>query len=369
MSLDALFAPLTVGAIATPNRVWMAPLTRLRCTEPGDLPIPLMATYYAQRASAGLIVSEATHISPQAKGYAGAPGIYSDAQVEAWRPITEAVHAAGGRIACQLWHVGRISHASLQPGGLPPVAPSALAVEARTSLRDAQGRPMRTLCSPARALDTSELPGIVDAYAAATRRARAAGFDAVEIHGANGYLLHQFLAAGSNRRTDDYGGPIAARMRLLLEVVDACANAWSADRVGLRVSFCSASADLADDAPEANALAVARALAPRGLAYLHLSEPDWTGAGPGLAPGFRMALREAYPGVIVGAGRYTAERATEALAAGWLDAVAFGRAFIANPNLPERLRRGAALNTPDADTFYGGGAAGYTDYPPLNALS
>jgi N-ethylmaleimide reductase len=366
MRVEALFAPLRAGALQVPNRVWMAPLTRLRCTEPGDLPIPLMAAYYAQRAGAGLIVSEATHISPQAKGYAGAPGIYSDEQVQAWRPITDAVHAAGGRIACQLWHVGRISHASLQPGGLPPVAPSALPVDARTSLRDAQGRPMRTACSPARALDTAELPGIVDAYAAATRRARAAGFDAVEIHGANGYLLHQFLAAASNRRTDAYGGAIAARMRLLLAVVDACAEAWSPDRVGLRVSFCSASPDLADDAPEANALAVARALAPRGLAFLHLSEPDWTGAGPGLSPAFREALREAYPGVLVGAGRYTAERAAQALAAGWLDAVAFGRAFIANPDLPERLRLGAPCNEPDPSTFYGGGAEGYTDYPALS---
>jgi N-ethylmaleimide reductase len=224
---------------------------------------------------------------------------------------------------------------------------------------------MRTLCSPARALDVAELPGIVDAYAAATRRARAAGFDAVEIHGANGYLLNQFLASASNRRTDGYGGPIEARMRLLLEVVDACSAAWSADRVGLRVSFCSASGDLADDAPESNALAVARALAPRNLAFLHLSEPDWTGAGPGLTPEFRRALRSTYPGVIVGAGRYTQERATEALAQGWLDAVAFGRPFIANPDLPERLRRGAALALPDASTFYGGGAEGYTDYPCL----
>jgi N-ethylmaleimide reductase len=367
---DPLFRPLRVGAMAVPHRVWMAPLTRLRCLEPGDLPIPLMAQYYAQRAGAGLIVSEATHISPQAKGYAGAPGIYSDAQVRAWRPVTEAVHAAGGRIACQLWHVGRISHSSLQPAGLAPVAPSVLPTQARTSLRDAQGRPMRTLCSPARALEVSELPGIVDAYAAATRRARAAGFDAVEIHAANGYLLQQFLAAASNQRTDAYGGPIEARMRLLLEVVDACADAWSADRVGLRVSFgASSSPELADDAPEANALTVARALAPRGLAYLHLSEPDWTGSGEGLSPAFRHALREVYPGVLVGAGRYTAERARQALRQGWLDAVAFGRAYIANPDLPERFRRGAPLNEPDATTFYGGGAQGYTDYPFSTAVN
>jgi N-ethylmaleimide reductase len=358
-----LFTPLQAGDLLLPNRIWMAPLTRLRSTEPGDTCHPLAATYYAQRAGAGLIVSEATHISPQAKGYAGAPGIYSAAQVASWQPVTEAVHQAGGRVALQMWHVGRVSHSSLQPGGLAPVAPSAVAHEARTNIRDAQGRPARVACTPARALDLAELPGIVDAYAMATRRARLAGFDAVEIHAANHYLLHQFLAATSNQRDDAYGGPIANRMRLLLEVVDACSAEWAPGRVGLRVSFMSSAADMADDAPEANALAVARALAPKGLAYLHLSEPDWAGTGPGLTPAFRTALRAAYPGVIVGAGGYTAERATQAIDAGWLDAVAFGRPFISNPDLVDRIASGAPWTPPDASTFYGGGAVGYTDYP------
>jgi N-ethylmaleimide reductase len=359
---EVLFETLHAGALTLANRIWMAPLTRLRSIEPGDTCGPLAATYYAQRASAGLIVSEATHISPQAKGYAGAPGIYSDEQVASWRPVTHAVHEAGGCMALQLWHVGRVSHASLQPGGLAPVAPSALPCEIRTSLRDAQGKPQRVACSPARALERSELPGIVDSYAMATRRARAAGFDAVEIHAANGYLLHQFLASASNHRTDDYGGSIERRMRLLLEVVDACCAEWEPGRVGVRVSFCSASADVADDAPEANALKVASALSKRQLAYLHLSEPDWTGAGPELTPEFRRALRTAYAGVIVGAGMYTAQDAARAIKQGWLDAVAFGRPFIANPDLPSRFSWGSALTTPDPATFYGGGAEGYTDY-------
>ncbi len=362
---QSLFQPLTVGQLQVRNRIWMAPLTRLRSDEPSDTCHPLAATYYAQRAGAGLIVSEATHISPQAKGYGGAPGIYSAAQVASWQPVTEAVHRAGGLIACQLWHVGRVSHSSLQPGGLAPVAPSAVPHESRTSIRDAQGQPLRVQCSPARALDLCELPGIVDAYAMATRRARQAGFDAVEIHAANSYLLHQFLAATSNRRTDAYGGSIENRMRLLLEVVDACAAEWAPGRVGLRVSFCSGSADMADDAPQDNALAVARALSPRQLAYLHLSEPDWTGSGEELTPAFRQALRQAYDGVIVGAGRYTAQDAVEAIEHRWLDAVAFGRPFIANPDLPARFAQGAPLNPQDPSTFYGGGAKGYTDYPAL----
>lgn len=365
MNPDPLFQALQAGAIACPNRVWMAPLTRLRSIEPGDLPTPLAAAYYAQRAGAGLIVSEATHISPQAKGYGGAPGIYSGAQVAGWQPVTEAVHAAGGRIVCQLWHVGRISHASLQPAGLAPVSASAQPdFVAHTTVRDADGLPQRVRCTSARALDLSELPGLVDSYAMATRRARAAGFDGVEIHGANGYLLQQFLGSSSNLRDDAYGGDIHGRMRLLLEVVDACCAEWSNERVGLRVSF-GASDDVD---PEGSALAVAGALARRRLAYLHLSEPDWReGLGEGLRDDFRAALRAVYPGVLVAAGRYDGERARAALARGWLDAVAFGRSFIANPDLPARLREHAPLNLPDAATFYGGGAPGYTDYPALSA--
>ncbi|MBB5203662.1 N-ethylmaleimide reductase [Inhella inkyongensis] len=361
---DCLFEPLQAGALTLKNRIWMAPLTRLRSIEPGDIPGPLAARYYEQRASAGLIVSEATHISPQAKGYAGAPGIFSDEQVRAWQPVTEAVHRAGGRIVCQLWHVGRISHASLQPGGLPPVAPSSLLANTRTSLKDAQGQVYREACSLPRALERSELHGLKDAYAMATRRARAAGFDGVEIHAAHGYLLQQFLCAASNQRGDDYGGSIQNRARLALEVVEAVVGEWDADHVGIRVFPCPPGPDLADDAPEANALYLARELGQRRLAFLHVSEPDWLG-GAELAPDFRQALRQAFPGVIVGAGSYTAEKAVQRLQAGWIDAVAFGRPFIANPDLPARIRQGAAWNEPDPATFYGGGAAGYTDYPTL----
>lgn len=361
---QALFEPLQVGALTLPNRIWMAPLTRLRSIEPGDLPGPLAPLYYQQRAGAGLIVSEATHISPQAKGYAGAPGIYSDDQVRAWQPVTEAVHEAGGRIVLQLWHVGRISHSSLQPGGLAPVSASAIAAPSRTSLRDADGHVYREACSLPRALERSELPGLVDSYAMACRRARLAGFDGVEIHAAHGYLLQQFLAAASNQRPDDYGGSIENRARLCLQVVDAVLGEWDPAHVGIRIYPCPAAPDLADDDPEGNALYVVRQLAKRQLAFLHVSEPDWAG-GPELSDDFRRALRGAFPGVIVGAGNYTVADAVQRIESGLIDAVAFGRPFIANPDLPERIRRGAAWNQPDQATFYGGGAKGYTDYPTL----
>lgn len=364
MNPSPLFKTLRAGALECANRIWMAPLTRLRSIEPGDLPGPLAPLYYRQRASAGLIVSEATHISPQAKGYAGAPGIYSDEQVEAWKPVTEAVHQAGGRIVCQLWHVGRISHSSLQPGGLAPVSASAIAAQARTSLKDAKGEVYREACSTPRALERCELPGLVDSYAMATRRARAAGFDGVEIHAAHGYLLQQFLAAASNQREDDYGGSIENRARLCLQVVDAVCAEWGPERVGIRIYPCPAAPDLADDDPEGNALYLVEQLGRRRLAYLHVSEPDWAG-GPELRPEFRLGLRARFPGVIVGAGNYQVAEAVERIQAGLIDAVAFGRPFIANPDLPKRIRQEAAWNEPDHRTFYGGAEKGYTDYPTL----
>ncbi|MBH9553159.1 N-ethylmaleimide reductase [Inhella gelatinilytica] len=361
---DALLQPLTAGAMQLANRIWMAPLTRLRSIEPGDVPGPLASTYYRQRASAGLIVSEAAHISPQAKGYAGAPGIFSPEQVKAWQGVTEAVHAAGGRIVLQLWHVGRVSHCEVQPGGLAPVAPSALPSQGRTSLRDAEGRPVRAACSVPRALERVELPGIVDAYAMATRRARQAGFDGVEIHAAHGYLLQQFLCSGSNQRTDDYGGVIENRARLCLEAVDACCAEWSSGHVGIRIFPFPPMPDLTDDDPQGNAFYLVEQLAQRHLAYLHVSEPDWVG-GAELPEAFREGLRARYPGVIVGSGAYTVEDAVVRLERGWIDAVAFGRAFIANPDLPARIRHDRLWATPDSGTFYGGGAAGYTDYPVM----
>ncbi|WP_374337650.1 N-ethylmaleimide reductase [Leeia sp.] len=362
--LDKLLTPLQIGAVTANNRVLMAPLTRLRNTDPGDLPTPLMAEYYAQRASAGLIVSEATHISPQGKGYAGAPGIYNDAQVHAWKDVTDAVHQAGGKIALQLWHVGRISHTSLQPGGAAPVAPSAIQADSNTTIRNAAGQLERVPTSLPRALETAELPALVEDYAQATERARAAGFDMVEIHAANGYLLNQFLATESNQRSDAYGGSIENRARLVLEVLDAVIASWDAKHVGIRISPHGLFNDTQDSEADSMAYYLAEAFAKRGIAYLHLSEPDWGGA-PELSEAFRKGLRERFPGVIIGSGGYQADDADQLIQSGLIDAVAFGRSFIANPDLPARFQAGATLNPLRAETLYGGGAEGYTDYPAL----
>ena len=360
-----LFTPLKVGAITVPNRVFMAPLTRLRSIEPGDIPTPLMGEYYRQRASAGLIISEATQISAQAKGYAGAPGLHSPEQIAAWKKITDGVHAENGRMAVQLWHTGRISHTSLQPGGQAPVAPSALAAVTRTSLRDANGNAIREETSVPRALETSEIPGIVDDFRQAVANAREAGFDLVELHAAHGYLLHQFLSPSANQRTDQYGGSVENRARLVLEVVDAVCNEWGADRIGIRVSPIGTFQNT-DNGPneEADALYLIEELARRGIAYLHMSEPDWAGGAP-YTEAFREKVRARFHGPIVGAGAYTPEKAEDLLSKGLIDAVAFGRDYIANPDLVERLERKAELNPQRPESFYGGGAEGYTDYPTL----
>lgn len=360
-----LFTPLKIGAITVPNRVLMAPLTRLRSIEPGDIPTPLMGEYYRQRASAGLIISEATQISAQAKGYAGAPGLHSPEQVAAWKKITDGVHAENGHMAVQLWHTGRISHNSLQPGGQAPVAPSAISAGTRTSLRDANGNPTREDTSVPRALETDEIPGIVNDFRQAVINAREAGFDLVELHSAHGYLLHQFLSPSANQRTDQYGGSIENRARLVLEVVDAVSAAWSADRIGIRVSPIG-SFQNTDNGPneEEDALYFIEELGKRGIAYLHMSEPDWAGGQP-YSEEFRRKVRERFHGPIIGAGAYTIEKAEDLIAKGLIDAVAFGRDYIANPDLVERLQRKAALNPQRPETFYGGGAEGYTDYPSL----
>jgi N-ethylmaleimide reductase len=343
----------------------MAPLTRMRATPPGDVPNDLMVEYYVQRASAGLIVSEGTQVSPEGKGYMDTPGIHSDEQVAGWRRVTNAVHAAGGRIAAQLWHVGRVSHESLQDGELP-VSASALAYRNRTTVRGEDGRPTRVPCPTPRALRTDELPRVVDDYRRATRNAREAGFDGVEIHGAHGYLLHQFLSETSNHRDDEYGGSMENRARLLLEVTDAVVGEWDASRVGVRISPKGVFNGLDDTAGGPMGLHVAAELAARDLGFLHLSEPDWAGA-PELDEPYRHDLRRAFPGVIVAAGAYTVEKAESLLEAGLVDAVAFGRPFIANPDLPRRLAEGLPLNEPVPATFYGGGAEGYTDYPFVDA--
>ncbi|CRY00518.1 TPA: alkene reductase [Yersinia enterocolitica] len=365
MKTAKLFSPLKVGALTLPNRVFMAPLTRLRSIEPGDIPTPLMAEYYRQRASAGLIITEATQISFQAKGYAGAPGLHTQEQLNAWKKITQAVHDEGGHIAVQLWHVGRISHNSLQPGQQAPVAPSAIAANTRTTVRDDTGAWVRVPCSTPRALETEEIPGIINDFRQATANAREAGFDYIELHAAHGYLLHQFMSPASNQRTDQYGGSIENRTRLTLEVVDATAAEWGAERIGIRISPLGPfnGLDNGEDQEEA-ALYLIEELNKRHIAYLHISEPDWAGGKP-YSDAFRDAVRARFKGVIIGAGAYTAEKAENLIEKGFIDAVAFGRSYISNPDLVERLQQNAPLNEPDGETFYGGGAKGYTDYPKL----
>ena len=371
--MTTLFSPLQIGSLTLANRVVMAPLPRNRA--PGPLPPALMAPYYTQGADpkngAGLIVSEATAISHQGQGYSDVPGIWSDAQVEAWKPVTAAVHAAGGKIFMQLWHVGRVSHVDLQPGGQPPVAPSALTAKTKTVLIQ-NGVPKFVDTSAPRALDIAELPGIVQDYRRAARNAVAAGFDGVEVHGANGYLLDQFLRAGSNQRTDTYGGSIENRARLLVEVMQAVCDEIGGDKVGLRISPVTPANDAADPQPQPLFEHVVLQLAPMKLAYLHVIEGS-TGGPRDYVQGDKafdyVALRNAYRAAGGAAAwmvnnPYDRALADQALDHG-ADLVAFGRPFIANPDLTRRLREGAALNAGDRMTYYGGGAAGYTDYPTL----
>lgn len=371
--MTTLFQPAQAGQLSLSNRVVMAPLTRNRA--PGALPNALMATYYAQRANphdgAGLIITEATAISHQGQGYADVPGIWTDAQVDAWKPITAAVHAAGGKIVMQLWHVGRVSHVSLQPNGQAPVAPSAITAKTKTVLIQ-DGVPAFVDTSEPRALALQELPGIVQDYRHAARNAIAAGFDGVEVHGANGYLLDQFLREGSNHRTDAYGGSIDNRARLLVEVMQAVADEIGGGKVGLRLSPVTPANDAADAHPQPLFDYVVRQLAPLGLAYLHVIEGA-TGGARDFKQGEHAfdyaALRQAYRaaggnGAWMVNNGYDVPLANQALAEG-ADLVAFGRPFIANPDLTRRLREGAALTAGDRVTFYGGGAKGYTDYPTL----
>jgi len=361
----SLFDPVRLGAVELPNRVLMAPLTRMRATPPGDVPNDLMREYYVQRAGAGLIVSEGTQISPEGKGYMDTPGIHSPEQVEGWRRITDAVHEAGGRIAAQLWHVGRVSHESFHDGRLP-LSASAGPYRNRTTVKGPDGGPLRVNCPIPRAATHDDINRTLDDYRRATINARDAGFDLVEIHGAHGYLLHQFLSSVSNLRDDEYGGPVANRARLMLEAVDAVVDAWSADRVGIRISPIGIfnGLEALDETAAEDGLYVAGELGKRDLAFLHLSEPDWAG-GPALTDDYRTQLKRAFDGPIVGAGAYTSEKAERLLGTGLIDAAAFGRSFIANPDLPTRLRTGSDLNEPNPSTFYGGGPEGYVDYPAL----
>jgi len=359
-----LFEPVQLGPVHLANRIVMAPLTRSRASAEG-VPTPLMAQYYAQRASAGLIIAEATNISPEARGYAFTPGLFSSQQVAGWRAITAAVHAHGGHIFPQLWHVGRISHPSLQPGGSLPVAPSPLQPHA-TSYTGSRFEP----CVTPRALSAGEIPQVIEQYRAAAKNALAAGFDGVEIHAANGYLIEQFLRDSTNQRTDAYGGSRVKRARFLLEVTEAVAGACGAERVGIRLSPLSPvnGAELDSD-PAATYGYVVEQLNGIGLAYIHVIEGVTQGSRevPG---GFDLqSLRRAFRGSYIANNGYDLKLALEARRRGRADLIAFGRPFIANPDLVERLRRNVPLNEPDRATFFGGGAAGYTDYPTLNDSS
>lgn len=367
MTDKKLFEPTDLGALNLEHRVVMAPLTRMRALQPGNVPGTLNAEYYAQRATpGGLLIAEATQISQQGQGYPATPGIYSDAQMDGWKLVTEAVHAKGGKIVLQLWHVGRTSHPSFQQGDVLPVSASAIAASGQTMTAQWQ---MVDAVAP-RALTLAEIPALVQSYVDATRRARAAGFDGVEVHSANGYLLDQFLHDGSNTRTDEYGGSIANRSRLTLQVVDAVIAVWSADRVGIRLSPFGTFGDMKDSDDEALFRYVIGELDHRHLAYLHLIEPRATSAGGNddLAqdvPEVIAMFRPVYHGRIIAAGGFTGASAEVAVSTGGADAVAFGRLFISNPDLVDRLRSGAPIARYNRATFYGGSEVGYTDYPAL----
>ncbi|HYO12075.1 MAG TPA: alkene reductase [Thermoanaerobaculia bacterium] len=352
-----LLTPVQLGPYELRNRMVMAPMTRNRAGE-GNVPTSLTATYYAQRASAGLLITEGTQVSPEGVGYPRTPGIHTDAQVEGWRRVTDAVHARGGRIFAQLWHVGRVSHPLLQPDGALPVAPSAIAPAGMAYTEN--GR--QPYVAP-RALEIHEIPGVVRQFEEGSRRALESGFDGVELHGANGYLIDQFLRDGTNRRTDAYGGPVQNRARFLLEVTEAVTGVWGAERVGIRFSPTHSYNDMSDSDPAATFSYVAEALNWFGPAYIHVIEPL------GTTPPVARLMRERSRSRFILNGSYTLETGNAALASRAADLVSFGTLFLANPDLPERFAEGAPLNTPDPATFYFGTEKGYTDYPTRHAVA
>ena len=352
--MTTLFDPITIGDLTLKNRIIMAPLTRARAVGGDRVPNALMAEYYVQRASAGMILSEATAVTPMGVGYADTPGIWSDAQVTGWKLVTDAVHAAGSTIFLQLWHVGRISDPVFLDGALP-VAPSAIAAKGHVSIL----RPERPYATP-RALETDEIAGVVAAFRKGAENAKAAGFDGVEVHGANGYLLDQFLQDSSNQRTDIYGGSIENRARLMLEITDACIEVWGANRVGMHLSPRCDAHGVGDSTPAETFSYVARELGKRSIAFICAREAQ----GPdSLGP----QLKKAFGGVYIANEQMTAESSNALIASGDADAVAFGKLFIANPDLPQRLQQASTMNAPRPETFYASTAAGYTDYPVLAA--
>lgn len=365
--MTTLFDSLSLGDLILNNRIIMAPLTRMRSRQPGNIPYALNAKYYAQRASAGLIISEATQISQQGQGYPATPGIHSPEQVVGWKLVTDAVHQQGGKIFLQLWHVGRISHSSHQPGGALPVAPSAIKPSGKVFTADWNQADYET----PHALSVEEIQGILADYKKAAQNAKDAGFDGVEVHGANGYLLDQFLQDGANKREDQYGGSIENRTRFLFEAVDTAISVWGKGRVGVRLSPYGTFNDMSDSDPVALFSYVMKELSNRGIAYVHVIEPRATDAGGSDAvvedaPCTSGLFKKAFKGVFISAGGYTPETAKQAIETGAADAVAFGRIYIANPDLPERIKTGSELNPYNRATFYGGEEKGYTDYPFIN---
>jgi len=371
---SSLFEPYSLGPHTLKNRMVMAPLTRSRSQQPGNIPTELNAHYYAQRASAGLIISEATQVSQQGQGYAWTPGIHTAEQIAGWRLVTDAVHREDGLIYMQLWHVGRVSHPALQPDGQLPVAPSAIAVSGMAFIANAKGEPELVPFVRPRALASEEMPYIVKQYEHGAKNALAAGFDGVEVHSANGYLLDQFLNSTTNRRTDAYGGPPQNRARLLLEVLEAVCAIWGSRRVGVRISPLGTFNDMGDDNPEELFRCVVERLNAIDLAYLHVVEPDIAGNATAESPDPRgesimKMIRKTYHGTLIICGGYNYAKAVACLEQGRADLIAFGRLFLANPDLPQRFRRGAQLNQPDESTFYGGAEHGYVDYPTLDEES
>ena len=369
---DELLMSVGVGALVAKNRIWMAPLTRARASMPGNVPNDLMAEYYAQRSGAGVIIAEATPVTPWGYGYYATPGIHSDEQVAGWKMVTEAVHAKGGKIVLQLWHVGRVSHCALLPGGGQPVSSTDVISESMSYIDDTWERVKNT---PPRKLGTDEIPGVVEEFRDGAQRAKDAGFDGVEIHGANSYLLDQFTRDGVNKRDDLYGGSIENRIRFPLMVADAVADAWKdedggSSRVGYRISPMSEHKDVRDSDPESVFCALAKGLGERGLGFLHAVETwDRPNIDPRVAtvmPKIVQAFKDAGGGLYIGNGNYTPEQANQALVDGWADAIAFGKLWIPNPDLDVRIASGGPYRDPEPSTFYGGGAAGYTEFSRLD---